>query len=997
MRVIVRRILLVVAYAALVWPLAEVLQHRSNNAVILQRYSPSYFVWVLFYVLFFVAWTGVTTLAFFRWEQLESLLDRIGQDRVKSWVLWIALPLLWIPLLAFVLVVKQTASPATPHTAAVPLALLLTASLFIVIRLAASTVSRSKLGDLPLLARLVDTSVSQHVDAAAKWLSEGWRSTFTALVMITLTGAAIFAPAFLNPDKLLTGSDLHGLYYELEQYTTSVLRTGRLPLWNPYLFSGMPLLSHPVAIVFYPIQFALRLVLPVNVAIAGGLAIHVWIAGVGMYALCRYLKLSPWIALICALAFMLNGGMLTRIFAGHVWLVYALAWLPTAWLFLMLTLERGSLLALVGSGLVIGLVFLSGHPTFPGYILLFLGVYWLFHAANLWQAKRSLKLIFIAGIRFGAILALAVGFAMIQLLPSAVLFSQASLSVGYDLASANLGALLPHHLAMIFLPDAYPYPGQSIWEQFPYLGVLLPLAAPWAYARQRHHQMAVFLGLVAAFSVVLAFGHDLRLFSMLHWAFPPFRILRVPPRALIMWIPSVILLGGIGLQALADRTTQESWVAWGSHLYRYATLIPIGVLLGYLLTLVSSIGVQTQPGVISALATAVILGIALLFFQLKAGAPLYPQLSRFQGGLAAAALLAISSAIGLVLLPNAILDGTALSGIVLGFVKLAVLLLAISALLPALHRFRGTAIVALLVLLVALADLYTFGAKYISVSDPPSLDAAERQALQVIPQPPQGRFMRGDTCCPNKLMSLGISNIDGYFSGMLTGYAAYLRGVSTNPPLDTVVLLSNTAYPDIDERALDFLNVTHVFSREPLDEPGRELAAEVPDQYFIYRNPDTLPWAFWVGSVQTVRGTDEALQAVLEPDFDYRSMVVLEEPIPAEGGAVSNAEVEIIGYDGASGGLVIQTHSLRAGALVLSEPYYSERRAWIDGQEAPLLRANVGFSAVALPAGSHEVRIGYVPDSLYWGAAITLGTCVLALGLIVHNILRKSQTAKPQV
>ena len=756
------------------------------------------------------------------------------------------------------------------------------------------------------------------------------------------------------------------------------------------MFSGMPLLAHPDAMVFYPIQMVLRSALPVSLAVAWGFAIHIWIAGAGMYALCRYLRLRPWISLICALAFMLNGGLLTRILAGHIWLVYALSWLPLAWLLVMLTLERGSVMALVGAGLVIAMTILTGHPTIPAYILLFLGLFWLYHAATVWQAEKKLRQVVITAVRFGAILVLAFGFAAIQLLPSLVFSSQTSLASGYAPGEATLGTLSIQHLAMIFLPDAYPYPGLGIWEQFPYLGILLPLAAPWAFARPERRSMAVFLGLVALVSVVLAFGQELRLFSLLYDILPPFRLLRIPPRALVMWIPSLVLLGGFGLETLVLGGTSEGRVAWGTYLYHRAALLPLGILSGYLLA--RATGIDVLVGLSEnrqALITATILGAVLALCMFTAGAPLYPGRGRHRGKWAAGALLAANILLGFTLLPRVIPPAVAPSGLVLGFGKLAILLVVIGFLLPVLFRFPGASITPLLLIIVVFLDMYTFGAKYVAVSDVPSLSTGERQALAVIPPPPQGRVMRGDAPLAfNELVPLRISKIDGHYSGVLSGYTLFLKGLSANPPPETTSLLSYAAYPEIDERALDFLNVTHVFSKNTLATSGRELVAEVPGRYAIYRNPDALPRAFWVGNARVIANKDDAIRAMLDPGFDYRSTVLLENPVPTEGGSLSDADVTITEYDGSSGGFVIQASAPRAGVLVLSEPYYSERHASLDGREVPLLRANVGFSAIALPAGTHQVRISYVPTSLYQGILISVGTAVVSLGLVLFSLFR---------
>jgi uncharacterized membrane protein YfhO len=53
----------------------------------------------------------------------------------------------------------------------------------------------------------------------------------------------------------------------------------------------------------------------------------------------------------------------------------------------------------------------------------------------------------------------------------------------------------------------------------------------------------------------------------------------------------------------------------------------------------------------------------------------------------------------------------------------------------------------------------------------------------------------------------------------------------------------------------------------------------------------------------------------------------------------------------------------------------------VDGQEAPLLRADVIFRAVHLQAGGHRVEFTYEPASFRTGMAISASALLLVLAL----------------
>jgi len=62
-------------------------------------------------------------------------------------------------------------------------------------------------------------------------------------------------------------------------------------------------------------------------------------------------------------------------------------------------------------------------------------------------------------------------------------------------------------------------------------------------------------------------------------------------------------------------------------------------------------------------------------------------------------------------------------------------------------------------------------------------------------------------------------------------------------------------------------------------------------------------------------------------------------------------------------------------------------RATLDGGAAPLLRANVAFRAVPVPAGRHEVELRYRPRSLILGLLVTAVTGLSALAFAVGKAI----------
>jgi len=70
---------------------------------------------------------------------------------------------------------------------------------------------------------------------------------------------------------------------------------GRLPLWNPYLFMGAPLLANSQAAVLYPLNWPLLWLSPPK-QVTWSIVITVWLAGAGLYLFrSQAVRLGRWL------------------------------------------------------------------------------------------------------------------------------------------------------------------------------------------------------------------------------------------------------------------------------------------------------------------------------------------------------------------------------------------------------------------------------------------------------------------------------------------------------------------------------------------------------------------------------------------------------------------------------------------------------------------------------------------------------------------------------
>jgi len=75
--------------------------------------------------------------------------------------------------------------------------------------------------------------------------------------------------------------------------------------------------------------------------------------------------------------------------------------------------------------------------------------------------------------------------------------------------------------------------------------------------------------------------------------------------------------------------------------------------------------------------------------------------------------------------------------------------------------------------------------------------------------------------------------------------------------------------------------------------------------------------------------------------------------------------------------------------LVLADSYYPGWKAYVNGREEKILRANLFFRAVPLSAGHHTVEFRYEPRSFAVGLAISLTTLVSLVLISVFLYMRK--------
>ena len=106
-----------------------------------------------------------------------------------------------------------------------------------------------------------------------------------AWLTLALAALAILWPLGLT-NRVLAGVDALTYFTPYWAYRMAELRAGQMPLWNPYLFLGVPFLANPQAAVLYPLHWPLSWLRPEQALIWSAL-LHVWLAAGFTYTFAR--------------------------------------------------------------------------------------------------------------------------------------------------------------------------------------------------------------------------------------------------------------------------------------------------------------------------------------------------------------------------------------------------------------------------------------------------------------------------------------------------------------------------------------------------------------------------------------------------------------------------------------------------------------------------------------------------------------------------------------
>jgi len=359
------------------------------------------------------------------------------------------------------------------------------------------------------------------------------------------------------------------------QFQATEWHAGRIPLWDPYHWSGQPVLGQVITGAAYPLNWIL-FNLPLNqngwipqVYMHWYFVVLHFLGALFCYLLCRDLKRSKGASIVAGCAFGMGGFMGTNDWPV---MLNGAMWAPLVLLFL-LRVARGDRPRLSAplAGAMLGMAFLSGHHQVPIFIGLMSAGIWLYLILRDGTVNRKM-IVNVAA--FGLMVALV---SALQMLPAVEYGKLAKRWVGVD-DPVGWNDKVPYQMHMNFgsqpitvLETVFPALSDGTFAFFGIVAVSLGVAAFLLLRRRLEIRI---LGAVAAGGLIYAIARFNTFQGMLYALVPMVEKARSPSMAVVVFHAGCAALLAYAIDSREVRRSRAlHWALLGLPLVFYAGVL----------------------------------------------------------------------------------------------------------------------------------------------------------------------------------------------------------------------------------------------------------------------------------------------------------------------------------------------------------------------------------------------------------------------------------------
>jgi hypothetical protein len=771
------------------------------------------------------------------------------------------------------------------------------------------------------------------------------RLSLIATILLTLW----FCQDLLINDSVPFFRDLSTYFYPLRFTLFDSFRSGQLPLWNRHMAMGFPVLADFQSAAFYP-PHLLFFFMPFFTAVRFIFVLHFLIAAAGAYQLLRHWSHPRYLAILGALLFTLGGTIvsLTNLlnhFQTAVWL----PWVILAWENAVRSVSWKTFILFV---LSLCLQLLAGSPEVfaLSMILVIADGLRLREGDPQVSIDRVIPIFVVAAVS-------TVALTMVQILPTAELFLESRRNQPIPATEALRWSLPPRNLLNLFFLDKEVDLTTSLgirlfFAKEPsflvsyYLGaVSLVGICLWLCSGSLRAKCGLLL--LIGLSLMMALGQYTPVYPLILQYYPMLGSVRFPEKVFYLTFCLLIYVAVKGIAAFMEQDEPRSRKA----------IVAIGLM--SVVWISAYLYVRWDPTFVLRL--------------LLGNAEVNPASSQMVKTLA---------------------------GIVSNLERQVILFLAFSSMfvLVKYHKIRHSLFTCLVVsttfvdltwahrdFLFAIKPDFVFSKSRILVKSNHEVHRIfyypVRQNLHpsfwAIPGQPEFKDVAA-------LFSYNLMPNHGLFQGF--DYFQEIDALARRPYTEFLGV-ANQLHPAAQIKLLRTFNVGHVMSFWPLEVDGLSLIDRVPQYYsWLYKIDRPVPRLYFVNKSSHENDPEKILRRLASREFNPAQEVILNR----DPGITSNGELvatgEIVRYDHQS--VTIRAALNNSGVLVLADSFYPGWKAYVDGKETAILKANHFFRALSLSQGQHMIEFKYEPLSFRIGLIVSLMTALCIVLASVFLFLR---------
>lgn len=696
--------------------------------------------------------------------------------------------------------------------------------------------------------------------------------------------------------------------YPWKQLVVEQISSGRIPLWNPYNFSGSPLLANLQSSVFNPVNILFFLF---SMPTAWGISVYLQclISSVFMYLFARKLRLGVIPSLLSSISY--SYSLFMTVFLEYNTIGFGVALLPVALYSYELLREKRTGMRIFLYSLSVALFFFVGHIQIAvlAYFFLLFYIFFSHKTVSFTKQKQLYEAIFL--------IFLALVIAAVQLLPSIELLTlSARVSQQYGFLVEKL-LIQPWQLIMILIPDIFGNPVSRNFianETYPTKAMsvgagvfLFSFIGLWQWRKDKSVGMfALPLFIVLLLTTRTPFSEIFYRFQL------PLFSTSSPSNMIFLSSFCLSILAGFGLQAWLKGEAKVKQLLFfllfvvllllfsfqhKEFFQEKNILLSFSFLAGACILFLVGIVKSTWSRFCSILFLGIVLAESFFFFQ-----KFNPFVS-----------------------PETVYPDT----------QIARELRTLTSNGDRFWSFGNAA---------TESNIQTQLHLYSTDGYDPLYPAAYGELLY---STREGRF---PTTFDNATRSNAVIAPESSGRGSLQQNDARLRVLN---------LLSVKYILDRDENAS---------SEKTFPEPSFQRIYH-KDGWSIYDNKNALPRARLVSSVVISKDPESFTDTFFDKDFDNRKTVVLGNDINE---SLNMKRGKVTQFIAESDRMLFKTKSDGGSVLALSSAYYPGWKVLIDGKEKELLRVNHALSGVFVPSGEHDVVFYYWPNSFVFGMYLSI-------------------------